>query len=302
MAPPTLPQLLEQLSELLGRMCTEAATNLRGATAGLLDGRLRLAEKIVEGKATMRVLGPRSRRRRRTRCCSTPPSRATCGRGGRAIRASGDLERMGVLARHVAEAALRRGPVRGARAVRPAFAEMGRLAVAMAHKAAEVVRTRNVLLAVELGPTTRRWTPCTRGCSRADGPVVADGIAAAVDVTLLARYYERFADHAVMVANETVTAVTGRRPREVAEFLQRSGSRPADRRCHVGAVPSGSPAPRRVPRRRAPPHRTAPGGLTPSIIPVSTTCSATASSLQLVCCERRRSTSNASSRAPRSGT
>ena len=57
MAPPTLPQLLEQLSELLGRMCTEAATNLRGATAGLLDGRLRLAEKIVERRATMRELG-----------------------------------------------------------------------------------------------------------------------------------------------------------------------------------------------------------------------------------------------------
>ena len=47
MAPPALPQLLEQLSELLGQMCTEAATNLRGAGAGLLDGRLRLAEKIV---------------------------------------------------------------------------------------------------------------------------------------------------------------------------------------------------------------------------------------------------------------
>jgi phosphate transport system protein len=46
-------------------------------------------------------------------------------------------------------------------------------------------------------------------------------IASAVDVTLLARYYERFADHAVLVADETVTAVTGRLPREVAELLHR---------------------------------------------------------------------------------
>ena len=35
------------------------------------------------------------------------------------------------------------------------------------------------------------------------------GVAAAVDLTLLARYYERFADHAVLVARETVYAVTG---------------------------------------------------------------------------------------------
>jgi phosphate transport system protein len=37
-------------------------------------------------------------------------------------------------------------------------------------------------------------------------------VPAAVDVTLLARYYERFADHAVTVANGTVYAVTGREP------------------------------------------------------------------------------------------
>ena len=37
------------------------------------------------------------------------------------------------------------------------------------------------------------------------------------------------------------------------------------------------------------------GAFVGKIVPVSTTCSATASSLQLVCCERRRSTSNASS-------
>ena len=49
------------------------------------------------------------------------------------------------------------------------------------------------------------------------------GVASAVDVTLLARYYERFADHAVTVAGETVTAVTGREPRDVAAILDRRG-------------------------------------------------------------------------------
>jgi phosphate transport system protein len=35
------------------------------------------------------------------------------------------------------------------------------------------------------------------------------GVAAAVDVTLLSRYYERFADHAVEIARRVIFQVTG---------------------------------------------------------------------------------------------
>ena len=38
------------------------------------------------------------------------------------------------------------------------------------------------------------------------------GVAAAVDVTLLGRFYERYGDHAVSVAKRTVFVVTGRMP------------------------------------------------------------------------------------------
>ena len=48
------------------------------------------------------------------------------------------------------------------------------------------------------------------------------GVASAVDVTLLARC-ERFADHAVTVAGETVTAVTGREPPGRRRMLDRRG-------------------------------------------------------------------------------
>ncbi len=40
---------------------------------------------------------------------------------------------------------------------------------------------------------------------------------AAVDVTLLGRYYERIADHAVSVANRVVFVVTGEHPTSAAE-------------------------------------------------------------------------------------
>jgi len=220
MAPPALPRLLEQLAELLGQMCTEAATSLRGATTGLLDGRPRLAEKIVAGDPIieLRVLVEQVAT---DALLFHAPVAGDLRVVVSAIRSSADLERMGVLARHVAETALRRrSGCAVPEQVRPAFAEMSRLGVDMALKAAEVVRTRNVLLAVELDADDEAMDALH---ARMFGVLMdrswPHGVASAVDVTLLARYYERFADHAVLVADETVTAVTGRPPREVAEFL-----------------------------------------------------------------------------------
>ena len=40
------------------------------------------------------------------------------------------------------------------------------------------------------------------------------GVAAAVDVTLLGRFYERFADHAVEVGRRVIFLVTGKLPEE----------------------------------------------------------------------------------------
>lgn len=220
MAPPALPRFLEQLSGLLGQMCTEAATALQGASAGLLDGRLRLAEKIAAGDATG-ALHARVEQVATDALLFHAPVAGDLRLVVSAIRSSADLERMGVLARHVAEAALRR-PTGGAvpEQVRPAFAEMSRLGVAMALKTAEVVRTRNVLLAVELDADDEAMDALH---AQMFGVLMdrswPHSVTAAVDVTLLARYYERFADHAVLVAEDTVTAVTGRPPGQVADFL-----------------------------------------------------------------------------------
>jgi phosphate transport system protein len=105
--------------------------------------------------------------------------------------------------------------------VRPAFAEMGRVGVALAHKAAEVVRTRNVLLAVELDRDDEAMDALHEQTFEVlMGRAWTFGVAAAVDVALLARYYERFADHAVLIAEEVVTDVTGRRAHDLAELLE----------------------------------------------------------------------------------
>ena len=43
------------------------------------------------------------------------------------------------------------------------------------------------------------------------------GVAAAVDVTLLGRYYERFADHAVLIGRRVVFQTTGMTPQQLID-------------------------------------------------------------------------------------
>jgi len=43
-------------------------------------------------------------------------------------------------------------------------------------------------------------------------PNWSHGIAAAIDLALLGRYYERYADHAVAVARHTIFIATGTHP------------------------------------------------------------------------------------------
>ena len=47
-------------------------------------------------------------------------------------------------------------------------------------------------------------------------PTWPHGIGPAVDITLIGRFYERYADHAVALARRVVYVVTGRMPDPVA--------------------------------------------------------------------------------------
>ena len=127
---------------------------------------------------------------------------------------AGDIERMGDLALHVAQAARRRHPQTVIpEEIKPYFAEMGTVGVRLAEKAGQVIRSRDLETAGELESDDdamddlhkhmftvlmdRNWT---------------HGVSAAVDVALLARFYERYADHAVAVARRIVYVVTGQMP------------------------------------------------------------------------------------------
>ena len=214
MPPPPLPQQLSELSELIGRMCTSAAGALNRATVALLESRERLAVQVVAGDEQIDLLRAQVEALAGDALLFHSPVAGDLRAVVAAIRTAGDVERMGDLALHVAEVVRMRHPQPALPPeVRPAFAEMGKVAVQLASKAAEVARTRNVVLAAELDADDDAMDVLHREMME----VLMDerwphGVRTAVDVTLLARYYERFADHAVVVARETVYAVTGQEP------------------------------------------------------------------------------------------
>jgi phosphate transport system protein len=212
--PVPLPQQLADLAELLGRMCTAAAGALNNATAALLESRVRLAEQVVAGDAAIDALRAQVEEIAGDALLFHAPVAGDLRAVVSAIRSAGDIERMGDLALHIAQVVRMRHPDPALPAeVRGDFAEMGRVAVKLATKAAEVVRSRNVIKAVELDADDDAMDVLHEHMFSVlmddDWP---HGVPSAVDITLLARYYERFADHAVVVAREMVYAVTGQEP------------------------------------------------------------------------------------------
>lgn len=212
MAAPPLASQLDQLGAGVAGMCAAASTALAHATTALVDGRERLAARVLAGDPEIARLIEETERVASEALAIHSPVAGDLRTVVAAVRATDEAERMARLAQHVARAAVRRTPSLPAE-VAPAFGEMGRLAVDLGRKAADVARTRNVVVAVELDVEDDALDALYRQVfSVMMHPSWPHGVAAAVDVTLLARYYERFADHAVKIARLTVYAVTGSEP------------------------------------------------------------------------------------------
>jgi phosphate transport system protein len=211
MPAPPLNQQLDELAELLGRMCSTVAGALQRSTAALLESRERLAAQVIAGDAAVDALRAGVEDIAVEALLFHSPVAGKLRTVVSAIRAAGDIERMGDLAVHVAKVVQlgRRVPDE----VRDDIAEMSRVGVELALKTAEVVRSRNVIMAVELDADDDVIDELHEHMFEVlMAPSWPHGVPAAVDLTLLARYYERFADHAVTVAHETVYAVTGEAP------------------------------------------------------------------------------------------
>src|SRR5689334_17976837 len=137
-------QYQEQLSALadaLAGMCREVATAMELATRALLEAVLPLSEQVIAEDVHIDDLRTDAEAKAFGLLALQSPVATDLRVVIAAIHGAGDIERMGDLALHVAQAARRRHP----QPVLPPemsgyFAEMGRIAVALARKAADVIR------------------------------------------------------------------------------------------------------------------------------------------------------------------
>lgn len=127
------------------------------------------------------------------------------------LRAVGHVKRMGNLARHVATVAQLKHPnpmISGK--VRPVLARMGLLVSQLAEDAATAIEHQDPLSGCRLAAADDEVDSLLRHLF--DILFAGDwshGVEQAVDAALIGRYYERFGDHAVAIAQQACYMATG---------------------------------------------------------------------------------------------
>ena len=98
---------------------------------------------------------------------------------------------------------------------------MGDVAKSLVHQVADVVEGLDIELVEAIEAQDDSMDALRRALfTLVLSPGWRHGTEAAIDMTLLGRYYERYADHAVSVARRTIFIVTGRRPNAAPKGTQ----------------------------------------------------------------------------------
>ena len=202
---------LAELGEHGSLMCQVASDALRDATQALLDADLVRAEQVIASDVQLDEMRANAEKVALELLALEAPVATDLRVVVSAIWIVADMQRMGALAIHVAKAARRRHPAHAIPAeLRPVIERMGRVGVHLADQAGVVLRERDLDLARQLEVEDDLMDDLQRELFAAMlAPNWRHGVAPAVDIALLARFYERFADHAVAVARRVVFLVTG---------------------------------------------------------------------------------------------
>jgi phosphate transport system protein len=206
---------LDSLTDLLSAMCGLAGLAMDRATQALLQADMAMAEQVLTDHDQLAHMQTRAEEAAFTLLALQAPVAGDLRRIFGSVLNVADAERMGALALHVAKIARRRHPHHALPdEVEGVFAEMGRIAVDLGNSAKEVVLSRDPKQAAQIS----REDDAMDQLHKQLFSVLMDtewkhGVEAAVDVTLLGRFYERFADHAVAIGRRVVFEATG----EVAE-------------------------------------------------------------------------------------
>ena len=202
---------LAQIDITLVAMADLVGTAIRNATDALLADDLSMAELVIAGDAQINKLNSDVEEISLLIAALQAPMATDLRLVMGSIRISSSLERMGDLAVHIAKQVRLRYPSPSIPTeLSETFRKMGMAASKIVEQTGEVIATRDTGLADEMN----KYDDILDNLHRELFTVVLSddwthGVEAAIDVTLLSRFYERFGDHAVSVARRIIQIVTG---------------------------------------------------------------------------------------------
>lgn len=206
----SLESVVTDLVELTGLV----QLAVEDATKALLNADLAIAEAVISADTEI----DRRHDDLELRCFSLLARQAPVAGELRtivaALRMIADLARMGDLAAHIAKIARLRFPEHAVPEPLVAnFTLMARVAEEMVTTAGRSLRERNAHDAGRLADSDEEMDELRKSQFRV---ILSDdwkhSVEAAVDVALLGRYYERIADHAVIMAARVIYVITGLLP------------------------------------------------------------------------------------------
>ena len=202
---------LDAVSQTLVDLTKMVSDSINKATTSLIDVNLSLAEEVITFDEKVDQIQHDLDARIIDIIARQQPVATDLRALITALRMSADLERMGDLAHHVAKVARLRHPDSAVPLeLQTTLQRMGHVAENIARKVGTVIETRDTALALEVEKDDDEMDKLHRDLiSVLTSAQWTAGVDSAIDLTLLGRYYERFADHAVSVARRVYYLVTG---------------------------------------------------------------------------------------------
>ena len=202
---------LDGISQSLLQMASLVKGAMESATTALLTPDLTLAEKVITEDSVIDSIQHDLDARTINLMARQQPVASDLRTLVTSLRMSADLERMGDLAHHIAKQARMRYPNIAVPAeLIPIITNMGRVASQLIEKLSVVMEHRDIVRALEIESDDDEMDKLHRELiSTLLDDNWQHGIEAAIDMTLLGRYYERCADHAVSISRRVYFLVTG---------------------------------------------------------------------------------------------
>jgi phosphate transport system protein len=202
---------LDSIHATLVKMGQLVETSMSEATKALLEPNLELAEQVIKNDDVIDDMQHELDARTMMIIARQSPVAGDLRTLVTSLRMSADLERMGDMAHHIAKLARMRFPNEAVPSeLREIIVQMDRVAVSIINKTTHAINTRNTTLAIELEKDDDEMDKLHRQLFQVlMDEKWAHGTEVAIDMTLLGRYYERCADHAVSVGRRVYYIVNG---------------------------------------------------------------------------------------------